>query len=60
MVVPLAGHVVEQVRGRDGRLPSQPCDQLVNDHMGEPFDPGVDGWDRLVWEPLEPVKLPTR
>ena len=29
---------------------SQPCDQPVNNHMGEPFDLGVDGWDRLVGE----------
>ena len=46
----LAGQVVEQARGRDGRLQSQPCDQPVNDHMGEPFDLGVDGSDRLVGE----------
>jgi hypothetical protein len=44
----LTGQVVEQARGWDGRLLSQPCDQPVNDHMGEPFDLGVDGWDRLV------------
>jgi len=46
----LAGQVVEQARGRDGRLQSQPCDQPVNDHMGEPFDLGIDGSDRLVGE----------
>jgi hypothetical protein len=46
----LAGQVVEQARGRDGRLQSQPCDQPVNDHMGEPFDLGVDGSDRLIGE----------
>jgi hypothetical protein len=44
----LAGQAVEQARGRDGWLQSQPCDQPVNDHMGEPFDLGVDGSDRLV------------
>jgi hypothetical protein len=46
----LAGQVLEQARGRDGRLQSQPCDQPVNDHMGEPFDLRVDGSDRLVGE----------
>jgi hypothetical protein len=46
----LAGQVLEQARGRDDRLQSQPCDQPVNDHMGEPFDLGIDGWDRLVGE----------
>jgi hypothetical protein len=56
----LGGQVVEQARGREGRLQSQPCDQPVNDHMGEPFDLGVDGWDRLVGELLEElVKEPT-
>ena len=57
----LAGEVVEQARGRDGRLQSQPCDQPVNHHMGEPFDLGVDGWDRLVGQLFgELVKEPTR
>jgi hypothetical protein len=46
----LGGQVVEQARGRDGRLQSQPCDQPVNDHMGEPFDLGVDGSGQLVGE----------
>ena len=46
----LGGQVLEQARGRDGRLQLQPCDQPVNDHMGEPFDLGVDGSDRLVRE----------
>jgi hypothetical protein len=46
----LAGQLVEQARGRDGRLQSQPCDQPVNHRMGEPFDLGVDGSDRLVGE----------
>jgi len=48
----LAGQVVEQARGRNGRLQGQPCDQPVNDHMGEPFDLGIDGWDRLVGQLL--------
>jgi len=48
----LAGQLVEQARGRDGRLQSQPCDQPVNHHMGEPFDLGIDGSDRLVGELL--------
>jgi hypothetical protein len=46
----LGGQVLEQARGRDGRLQLQPCDQPVNDHMGEPFDLRIDGSDRLVRE----------
>ena len=56
----LAGQVVEQARGRDGRLQSQPCDQPVNHHMGEPFDLGSTvrtGWSGSSLE--EPVKEPT-
>ena len=53
----LVGQVVQQARGRHDRLSRQPRDQPVDHHVGEPFDLGVDGWDRLVrqhsWRPAE-------
>jgi hypothetical protein len=44
----LVGQVVQEARGRHDRLSGQPRDQPVDHHVGEPFDLGVDGWDRLV------------
>ena len=44
----LLAQVVEQAGGGNRRLGRQPFDQPVHQHVGEPFDLGVDARDRLV------------
>jgi hypothetical protein len=48
----LVAKVVEQADRRHGRLSGQPCDEPVDEHMGEAFHLGIDSWYRLVGQCL--------